>query len=361
LHDADGAQAAGTGCGRHHEIQQGDCVESLAIEHGQFWQTVWNHPDNRELRRRRENPNVLLPGEVLFLPGIRLKEMSGATELRHRFRRRAVPSHFEVRLLREDQPRAGEHFVLVVDGQLYSGETDADGRLRIPIPPSARKAELRVGQPGDVETYTLCPGYIIGRIQRQMEVIRMRENPSLSRINRRDFVATSSFFLLAARLGGASGMSQQATPRGPDLKEELTPAEMEIVRNSVMAGELGNFFGKGYSCAESGLAVALRYLKKPDDLVWFAGGFGGGLYQQDLCGFLTAGAMAVGLHAGTLPLERKAATQVCVRNVREYWQWWASEAPLHCAEIREGRTDLKVCHRLGRLACARLEEALRIA
>lgn len=29
---------------------------------------VWNHPKNADLRQRRENPNVLYPGEVLFIP-----------------------------------------------------------------------------------------------------------------------------------------------------------------------------------------------------------------------------------------------------------------------------------------------------
>lgn len=176
-------------------------------------------------------------------------------------------------------------------------------------------------------------------------------------VSRRDLLALSPFFLLGVRAAGAQEAAVQ-TPKGPDLKEELTAGEMEIVRNSVMARDLDNFFGKGYSCAESGLAVGLRFLKKPEDLVWFACGFGGGLYQQDLCGFLTAGAMVLGVHAGTLTLERAAARRACGGRVREYWQWWTSVAPVHCREIREGHADLKVCNRLGRLACARLESLM---
>lgn len=173
-------------------------------------------------------------------------------------------------------------------------------------------------------------------------------------VSRRDLLALSPFLLLGVR-AAASQVAPFQVPKGPDLKEELTAAEMEIVRNSVMAQDLDNFFGKGYSCAESGLAVGLRYLKKPEELVWFACGFGGGLNQQDLCGFLTAGAMVLGVHAGTLTLERAAARRACGGRLREYWQWWTSEAPIHCREIREGHADLKVCHRLGRLACAKLE------
>ena len=81
--------------------------------------------------------------------------------------------------------------------------------------------------------------------------------------------------------------------------------------------------------------------------------------HQDLCGFLTAGIMAIGLYAGTLKTDKKDAKALCGRKVKEYWDYWTSIAPLHCAEIREGRKDFKVCHRLGQLASARLEELLK--
>lgn len=92
-----------------------------------------------------------------------------------------------------------------------------------------------------------------------------------------------------------------------------------------------------------------------------AGAFGGGLNNKDLCGFLTSGEMAIGIFSGEQKLERKAATEVCNRKGREFWQWWISEAPLHCAEIREGRTDFKVCRRLGKLSSAKIEDLMRPA
>ena len=174
-------------------------------------------------------------------------------------------------------------------------------------------------------------------------------------LGRRQFVASSSFLMLGVGCLDALQVALQAPLKGVDLKEELTPGEVELVNHSTMAKDLDNFFGKGYSCAESGLAVGLRFLKKPEELAWVAGGFGGGLGQRDLCGFLTAGVMAIGLYAGALGLDRKDATQLCSQKTREYWTWWASTAPLHCAEIREGRTDYKVCLHLGKLAAVELE------
>jgi hypothetical protein len=177
-----------------------------------------------------------------------------------------------------------------------------------------------------------------------------------SAMGRRDFIAASSFWALGTSLTGANLLAQEPEPKKPVLLEELTPEELELVESSAMATDLKNFFGKGYGCSESGLLVALRYLEKPEELVWVAGGFGGGLMHGDLCGFLIAGVMACGLVAGELPVEKKEAKKQCGQMVKSFWPWWKSMAPLHCKEIREGRTDFKVCHRLGKLASVKLEE-----
>ena len=51
-----------------HVVRQGECIESIAHDHGLFWPTVWNHPKNRELRQRCAAPNVLAPGDTVAVP-----------------------------------------------------------------------------------------------------------------------------------------------------------------------------------------------------------------------------------------------------------------------------------------------------
>jgi N-acetylmuramoyl-L-alanine amidase len=134
------------GSGQEHEIQQGDCVESLAYEYGHFWQTIWQDPTNAGLRQRRKNPNALLPGDRLFIPPLRLKEVPEATDRRHRFVRKGVPSKLCIILEDEaDEPLRNEPYVLEVEGKIYSGTTDAKGKLEHPIPPSARQGTLYIG------------------------------------------------------------------------------------------------------------------------------------------------------------------------------------------------------------------------
>ncbi|MFH1075402.1 MAG: hypothetical protein V1753_00935 [Pseudomonadota bacterium] len=49
-------------------VKQGDCIESIAFKHGLFWETVWNHPNNQQLKQERKNPNILLAGDKVFVP-----------------------------------------------------------------------------------------------------------------------------------------------------------------------------------------------------------------------------------------------------------------------------------------------------
>jgi hypothetical protein len=67
------------------------------------------------------------------------------------------------------------------------------------------------------------------------------------KIMRRDFLASSSLLFLTAGCLKAFPLPSQTAPRGSDLTEELSPVELEIVRQSIMARDLENFWGKGYS------------------------------------------------------------------------------------------------------------------
>ena len=64
-------------------------------------------------------------------------------------------------------------------------------------------------------------------------------------MRRREFLGSTPLFFLGARFACAS--EQQTAPRGPDLREELSAEELDIVNKSAMAKGVENFFGKGFS------------------------------------------------------------------------------------------------------------------
>jgi hypothetical protein len=132
---------AGTG-GRI--VSSGECIASIAFENGFFWETLWKLPENAELKKARKDPFVLIPGDRVHVPELRRKDADGATEKRHRFRRRGVPSRLRIRLLEEDEPIANKAYVLEIDDVARNGATDADGWVDESMSPGARRAVLRL-------------------------------------------------------------------------------------------------------------------------------------------------------------------------------------------------------------------------
>lgn len=129
-----------------YKVKQGDCLSSISARYGLFWEKVWNHPKNSRLKEQRKKPNILYPGDIVFVPEKEKKQESGATEQRHRFRKKGVPEKFRLQLLDADEPRANEQYILEIDGELMSGTTDSEGRLEHSIPPNVRRGRLLVGE-----------------------------------------------------------------------------------------------------------------------------------------------------------------------------------------------------------------------
>ncbi len=140
---------------RAHVVRVGEDIGSIAAAYGFFPSTLWEHPNNDELRGRRGNGYVLQPGDVVAVPELERQSMTVQTNMCHRFRRKGVPERFKVQLAQEGIARADVPFTLIVDGQTFEGTTDAEGRIDIWIPPDARTGKLVLGPD---ESYELALG-----------------------------------------------------------------------------------------------------------------------------------------------------------------------------------------------------------
>ncbi len=129
-----------------HEVEEGDSVISLSEEYGLFANTIWNDPDNAELKKKRKDMNILMPGDVVAIRDKRLKEVDKPTTKKHVFRRKGIPALYRLQLFDIEKPRANQKYRLVVDGQPYEGWTDDHGVLEEYIPATSKEGELIIGK-----------------------------------------------------------------------------------------------------------------------------------------------------------------------------------------------------------------------
>ena len=135
--------------------------------------------------------------------------------------------------------------------------------------------------------------------------------------NRREFLKLSGACLGLMASADLKAFSGQSLPAGGS-----------------MAGWTAQHLTQGYWSADSLLLSALKYMKKPEEIVSAATGFGGGIGRKDLCGYVTGGVMAIGLFCGAAKGNDKAGRQKCQELTKEYLDWWAKDTPLHCGDIK---------------------------
>lgn len=152
----------------NHEVQEGDCIYSIAFEYGFFADTIWNHPNNGVLKKQRKDPSVLMPGDKVFVPDTRLKEAPRPTGQLHKFRCKNTPKKLRVQFLRLNKPIPNLKYKLDIDGKERDGKTDSSGWLVESISPNAQNAtvtlesgkkyELQLGCSDPVEEVTGIQG-----------------------------------------------------------------------------------------------------------------------------------------------------------------------------------------------------------
>jgi hypothetical protein len=134
-----------------HTVVQGDHLSAIAEKYGfRLVSTIWDHPKNAALKAKRKNPNILLPGDVLFIPEIQVKAASGGTTAIHKFK--AAKEKLKLKLLLldvNDKPRGGLECGLTIENAATTEKTGGDGSILKEIPKNAQVGRLVL--PGEME------------------------------------------------------------------------------------------------------------------------------------------------------------------------------------------------------------------
>jgi peptidoglycan hydrolase-like protein with peptidoglycan-binding domain len=131
-----------------HTVKQGDHISRITEQYRFYdYHTIWDHPNNSALKQKRQNPNVLLPGDELFIPEKEFKKVTGSTAKTHRFKIKVQT--VMLRLVLRDlnsEPIAGTACKLEVEGSVYQLTTNGDGMIEQLIPKTAESARLSFRQ-----------------------------------------------------------------------------------------------------------------------------------------------------------------------------------------------------------------------
>jgi len=120
-----------------HRVEHED-IPTIALLHGiNDWRTIWEHPENSELRRTRSNPLLLASGDQVFVPEDQPDFTAGSG--RHvEFRPAPPPSDLRmVMLILQDSrgnPFAQKRFQLKYSDGTMEGMTSERGEVNCFIP-----------------------------------------------------------------------------------------------------------------------------------------------------------------------------------------------------------------------------------
>lgn len=154
-----------------HEVREGESLNSIAFEYGFTWKYLWDLPENKSIKDKRGDPNVLYPGDEVFFPDKEEKQESGGTEARHKFELPGVP--FVVRIMLLDtrhEPLAGAEWYFEIDGvRTETKLTQADGRIEQKVSAKASSVVLYInGRRMPLKQRFLNPANTVTGIQQRL-------------------------------------------------------------------------------------------------------------------------------------------------------------------------------------------------
>jgi N-acetylmuramoyl-L-alanine amidase len=142
----------------HHRVNKGECLSQIAHRFGfADYKFIYDHPQNSAFKRKRPDPNLIFPGDRIFIPDREPKQVDVATGGEHRFRLRTPMRKLNIRLVdATGEPIRNAPYTLAFGAERRDKNTDADGVIDEVIPVDLETASFTV----EGMTWTLEVGHL---------------------------------------------------------------------------------------------------------------------------------------------------------------------------------------------------------
>jgi len=151
----------------NHIVLQGETIPAIAHQYGfADWRNIWEHPRNEHLAEMGRTPNILNPGDRVYIPdydsGIFIFTTGRNTEIRL-----LNPWANVIRISFQDRfgnPYSGKRCQVEIGGNSREGESDGNGLFEFELPREVSSAIFKLW-PDDANddkfyVWILRPGYL---------------------------------------------------------------------------------------------------------------------------------------------------------------------------------------------------------
>jgi hypothetical protein len=124
-------------------VRPGDSLSRIAAQHGLPWTRIWDDANNKDLKEKRKNPNVLFAGDELFIPELEQTPLSLQTGKKYELKYAGGTAKIRLRLMVAGRPLANAAYRLVLDnGAELKRKTDHNGYLSEVVPAQVEMGTL---------------------------------------------------------------------------------------------------------------------------------------------------------------------------------------------------------------------------
>ena len=150
---------------KQHIAELNDCFTSIAAMHGFDPESLWNHPANEEIRKKRDSMNILAEGDVVNIPEKPVKWEKMETGNRYTIKKQNLMSKVHIQLLdMSGNKRPNVKYLFSITTRSCDvvpdreGTTDSEGFLLEPIPPDTDTVCVIIIDNGCEDRYDLKVG-----------------------------------------------------------------------------------------------------------------------------------------------------------------------------------------------------------
>ena len=161
-----------------HIVKEGEYMAKIAKRYGfPDWKTIYDYPKNKDFKKERPNPDILVAGDKVVIPPKDSKQVDIQTDKKFKVKIKTKELETKLHLIvkgYDNKPLANTPFELAIGEETITGTSKSDGLVEALISPEAEFGTLRLTVTAGDTAYELTLPIGIGHLDPVEEVSGIR-------------------------------------------------------------------------------------------------------------------------------------------------------------------------------------------